>query len=152
MVSGAGLGDRVSFPGTAGMNSSLRLYPTTLISSRAPLDSEPSSMRVDVNVHAGGGPVHATAWIAGAPDDDADNGEWERVDPVGTAAQPYDDHTLWPGTHAWITEQHVGQEGGWQGQSNVNNGKTTVMENKPSLRDGVVRVEPNAEATRSSMS
>ena len=37
-------------------------------------------------------------WTAGVPGDDATTGIWVRADPVGTAAQPEDDHTPTPGT------------------------------------------------------
>jgi len=65
-------------------------------------------------------------WVVGLPDDDATNGIWERVDPTGTAAQASTDNTPAPGVAAWITGQHQGAEGGWQGESNVNTGKTTL--------------------------
>ncbi|MBD3335461.1 MAG: hypothetical protein GF355_08080, partial [Candidatus Eisenbacteria bacterium] len=55
-----------------------------------------------------------TGWTVNAEGgDDATTGEWERVDPVPTIAQPDDDHTLDPGHICWITGQHVsGQSDG----------------------------------------
>ncbi len=67
------------------------------------------------------------AWTVGLPDDDATRGIWERVDPIGTTAQASVDATPSPGTDAWITGQHEGPEGGWQGQSQINDGKTTLI-------------------------
>jgi len=68
-----------------------------------------------------------SGWTIGADDDDAVRGVWERVDPVGTAAAPYEDNTSFPGTHCFITDQHDGDEGGWQGESDVDGGKTTLF-------------------------
>lgn len=70
----------------------------------------------------------ATPWTAGAPDDDASTGMWERVDPNGTTysgypVQPEDDHTV-AGTDCWITGQGV--VGGDAGDVDVDGGKTTL--------------------------
>jgi hypothetical protein len=63
-------------------------------------------------------------WTVGVPDDDATTGIWEHVDPVGTSAQPEDDHTG-DGTMCWITGQH--QLGESPGFNDVDGGKTTLL-------------------------
>ncbi|MFT5052212.1 MAG: hypothetical protein ACI8QZ_003644 [Chlamydiales bacterium] len=63
-------------------------------------------------------------WSVGSPND-ATTGTWERGDPRGTSAQPEDDHT--PGgvlTNCWFTDQ--GSVGGSLGESDVDNGSTTL--------------------------
>ncbi|MBD3162738.1 MAG: T9SS type A sorting domain-containing protein [Candidatus Eisenbacteria bacterium] len=70
-----------------------------------------------------------TAWYAGAADDNASTGWWERVDPIGTeyngnTVQPEDDHTPL-GTDCWITQN--GSVGGGAGDADVDNGKTTLF-------------------------
>lgn len=67
-----------------------------------------------------------TGWTVGAPDDDATSGIWERIEPVGTLAQAYTDNTPSPGELCWFTGQHNGTEGGTQGLSDVDDGKTTL--------------------------
>lgn len=62
-------------------------------------------------------------WRAGAADDDASTGLWVRVDPVGTEAQPEDDHTT-DGTDCWVTGQHLAGQG--IGYNDVDSGKTTL--------------------------
>ena len=64
-----------------------------------------------------------TGWVSGAPGDDATTGQWVRVDPVGTAAQPEDDHTPL-GTMCWVTGQGV--PGGGLGDADVDGGSTTL--------------------------
>ncbi len=63
-------------------------------------------------------------WTAGLPDDTATTGQWERVDPIGTDAQPEDDHTVL-GTLCWITGQ--GTPGGSIGENDVDGGRTTLI-------------------------
>ncbi len=63
-------------------------------------------------------------WTVGATGDNATTGIWVRVDPVGTAAQPEDDHTAAPGIRCWVTGQ--GTPGGGIGDNDVDNGTTTV--------------------------
>lgn len=65
-----------------------------------------------------------TGWVAGAPGDNATAGIWVRVDPVGTAAQPEDDHTPAPGVLCWVTGQ--GSPGGSIGAADVDGGRTTL--------------------------
>jgi len=62
-------------------------------------------------------------WIAGAPGDDATTGVWERGNPVGTAAQPEDDHSP-IGAQCWFTGQ--GNPGGSIGTNDVDGGSTTL--------------------------
>ncbi|MDP6538762.1 MAG: choice-of-anchor B family protein [Planctomycetota bacterium] len=64
-------------------------------------------------------------WTVGAPADDATTGIWTRVDPIGTDAQPEDDHTPAPGTMAWVTGQ--GSNGGSVGENDVDGGQTTLL-------------------------
>jgi len=63
-------------------------------------------------------------WTVGVPSDDATTGIWVRVNPVGTAAQPENDHSI-SGTTAWITGQS--SPGGALGANDVDNGKTTLL-------------------------
>lgn len=77
-------------------------------------------------------------WTVGAaggiPDDNATTGIWERVDPIGTAAQPEDDHTPPPGVMCWVTGQ--GSPGGGLGENDVDGGKTTLVSPIIDLSDG----------------
>lgn len=65
-----------------------------------------------------------STWTVGAPGDSAISGFWTRVDPIGTSAQPEDDHTPGAGLRAWITGQ--GTLGGSVGQADVDGGATTL--------------------------
>jgi len=62
-------------------------------------------------------------WIPGGTGDTASTGLWVRVDPVGTAAQPEDDHTP-TGTQCWVTGQHLA--GQTIGYADVDGGLTTL--------------------------
>jgi hypothetical protein len=64
----------------------------------------------------------ASGWTGGQPGDTATTGTWGRMDPVATAAQPEDDHTL-AGTLCWVTDGR----GGTIGQYDVDNGFTTLL-------------------------
>lgn len=64
-------------------------------------------------------------WTAGMTGDNATTGIWTRVNPVGTAAQPEDDHTPTPGTICWVTGQ--GSVGGGVGDNDVDSGTTTLL-------------------------
>ncbi len=64
-------------------------------------------------------------WTVGAGDDGATSGVWDRVTPVGTAAQPSTDHSAAPGTTCWVTGQ--GLAGGSNGAADVDGGKTTLF-------------------------
>jgi choice-of-anchor B domain-containing protein len=72
-------------------------------------------------------------WIVGASGDDATTGIWTRVDPIGTSAQPEDDHTP-GGTDCFVTGQ--GFFGGGLGDDDVDDGKTTLRTNVFDLSGG----------------
>ncbi|MEM9380295.1 MAG: S8 family serine peptidase [Planctomycetota bacterium] len=63
-------------------------------------------------------------WTVGAPGDDASTGIWEFGDPIGTAAQPEDDHTP-GGVNCFFTGN--GTIGGSIGQNDVDDGSTTLL-------------------------
>jgi hypothetical protein len=70
-----------------------------------------------------------SGWTAGVAGDDASDGIWVRVDPLGTwgsgiPIQPEDDHTPF-GTHCFVTGQ--GEEGDTAMESDVDGGKTTLL-------------------------
>jgi DNA-binding beta-propeller fold protein YncE len=66
-----------------------------------------------------------TGWTSGAPGDTATTGIWTRVDPIGTAAQPEEDHTPGTGSFCFVTGQ--GTVGGALGQNDVDGGQTTLL-------------------------
>jgi hypothetical protein len=71
----------------------------------------------------------ASGWTVGAPDDDATEGIWERVDPNGTwnfgaPVQPEDDHTPAQGTFCFVTGN--APPGSGQRENEVQAGKTTL--------------------------
>jgi len=63
-------------------------------------------------------------WIVGDAGDDATTGIWTRVNPVGTPAQPEDDHTA-VGSVCWVTGQ--GAPGGSIGDADVDGGTTSLL-------------------------
>jgi hypothetical protein len=63
------------------------------------------------------------AWSLSAPGDDATAGLWVNADPVGTAAQPEDDHTA-TGTRCFVTGN--GAVGGAVGAADIDGGTTTL--------------------------
>ena len=65
----------------------------------------------------------ATGWVVGDPADDATTGVWTRVDPLGTGAQPEDDHST-SGSLCFVTGQ--GSSGGSVGENDVDGGTTTL--------------------------
>ncbi len=82
--------------------------------------------------------VGTNGWTVGATGDNATTGIWERVNPVGTTAQPEDDHTV-NGTFAWITGQGV--VGGGAGAADVDGGTTSLTTpsiNATTLADPVI--------------
>jgi len=98
----------------------------------------------------------ATGWTVGAPGDTAFTGIWENADPVGTAAQPEDDHTP-TGTKCWVT----GAAGGSLGADDIDGGATSLISptfDLASASDAVVRywrwysndqgASPNADVFR----
>ncbi|MGD8452606.1 MAG: C25 family cysteine peptidase [Phycisphaerae bacterium] len=64
----------------------------------------------------------STGWTVGDTGDDATVGIWSWGNPVGTGAQPEDDHTLAPGVNCWATDIR----GGDLGTYDVDGGKTTL--------------------------
>jgi hypothetical protein len=71
----------------------------------------------------------AQGFTVGDDDDTATIGVWVQVDPIGTGAQPEDDHTPGGGTTCFVTGQ--GTPGGGLGEADVDGGKTTLF--SPSL-------------------
>ncbi len=65
-----------------------------------------------------------SGWTAGAPGDTATTGIWLRANPVGTSAQPEDDHSA-EGIECFVTGN--GQPGGAVGSADVDNGFTTLI-------------------------
>ncbi len=63
-------------------------------------------------------------WTAGVAGDTATSGQWVRVDPVGTAAQPENDVST-DGTRCFVTGQ--GAAGGAIGAADVDGGVTTLL-------------------------
>lgn len=78
-------------------------------------------VRFDETFEGSGG----AGWTVGAAGDNATAGLWTLVDPVGTAAQPEDDHTPAPGVRCWVTGQ--GAVGGGAGAADVDGGTTTLV-------------------------
>ena len=66
----------------------------------------------------------AAGWVGSAAGDNAATGRWTRVNPVGTSAQPEDDHSA-SGTFCWVTGQ--GSAGGGVGDQDVDGGTTTLV-------------------------
>ncbi|MFO0829742.1 MAG: choice-of-anchor B family protein [Phycisphaerales bacterium] len=64
-------------------------------------------------------------WIGGLPGDTATSGQWVLVDPIGTSAQPENDHTPDPGSKCWVTGQ--GPVGGGVGAADVDGGITSLV-------------------------
>jgi choice-of-anchor B domain-containing protein len=83
-----------------------------------------------------------TGWIAGVGGDNATSGIWERVIPVGTSAQPGEDHTD-NGVFCFVTGQH--QAGQGAGFNDVDGGITTLV--SPIL-DAEGLFEPRVEYAR----
>lgn len=80
----------------------------------------------------------AAGWQGGVAGDTASTGIWTRGNPVGTAAQPEDDHTA-VGTQCWFTGQ--GSPGGSLGANDVDGGATTLITpiiDMSSLNDPIV--------------
>ena len=63
-------------------------------------------------------------WTVGDSADDATTGLWVRIDPVGTDAQPEDDHSP-DGTFCWATGQHEAGES--IGYNDVDGGQITLF-------------------------
>ncbi len=74
-----------------------------------------------------------SGWTAGTPSDTATTGTWEHGDPIGTDAQPEDDHTP-TGNACWFTGQ--GTVDGELGENDVDDGGTTLMSPVIDLPEG----------------
>lgn len=72
-------------------------------------------------------------WSTSAPGDDASTGIWERVTPLGTEAQPYEDHSD-PGSQCFVTGQ--GSAFGSLGENDVDDGTTTLTTDDIDLSGG----------------
>lgn len=66
----------------------------------------------------------AGGWQAGAPGDGATSGRWTRAAPVGTLAQPSEDHTR-AGTVCWVTGNAA--PGAPASEADVDGGVTTLL-------------------------
>lgn len=66
-----------------------------------------------------------TGWTMGVAGDTASTGQWTRVNPVGTIAQPENDQTEDPGAFCFVTGQ--GSVGGAAGDADVDGGFTTLV-------------------------
>ena len=67
----------------------------------------------------------SAGWTVGDPSDTATTGLWVNDNPIGTTAQPEDDHTPAPGVNCWVTGQ--GSVGGATGAADVDGGATTLL-------------------------
>lgn len=66
----------------------------------------------------------SAGWSAGLAGDNASAGIWTRAAPIGTSAQPAEDHTSGAGTVCWVTQN--GFSGGAADAADVDGGKTTL--------------------------
>ncbi len=66
----------------------------------------------------------STGWSPGIAGDTAASGKWAYGDPIGTAAQPENDHTT-DGTKCFFTGQ--GTAGGQDGENDIDSGFTTLV-------------------------
>lgn len=66
----------------------------------------------------------AAGWVSGDTGDNATSGQWLRADPVGTAAQPEDDHSP-TGVACWVTGN--ASPGSAIGTADVDGGTTTLL-------------------------
>jgi len=79
----------------------------------------------------------SAGFTVGTPQDDATTGLWVRGDPIGTDAQPGDDHSP-VGTDCWFTGQ--GSGGGSIGENDVDGGQTTLTSSVIDLSSGDARI------------
>lgn len=94
--------------------------------SNAPIDTFAALIANGDNVTQTDDVESDLGWVVNpSGGDDATTGIWTRVDPLGTGAQPEDDHTPDPGTICWVTGQ--GSVGGGLGENDVDGGSTTLM-------------------------
>ena len=66
----------------------------------------------------------ADGWTGGVSGDTATTGQWTRGNPIGTDAQPENDHSP-SGSNCWFTGQ--GSSGGSVGENDVDGGYTTLL-------------------------
>ena len=102
-LAGTVLADPLSAPGT--FTSTPARLGETLVSS--------DTVEIDLG------------WTAGDPSDTATTGLWVRGNPLGTAAQPEDDHTPGVGTDCWYTG--AGTPGGALGEDDLDGGVATLF-------------------------
>lgn len=93
--------------------------------STAPAVAHTATVATNVQVIVSDTMETNTGWTGGVAGDTAESGQWVRVNPRGTAAQPEDDHTPAPGVNCWVTGQ--GSAGGSVGGADVDNGFTTLL-------------------------
>ena len=67
-------------------------------------------------------------WYGGGASDTATSGLWVRADPIGTSAQPEDDHSAFPGTRCWVTGNAPGNT--VPSQEDVDGGYTRLLSPK----------------------
>jgi len=116
---------RATFPATActsTVNYNFEIANTngdvTTDSSRSTFSAVALETPVDHNFEA------ASGWAGGVAGDTATSGQWVRVDPVATTAQPEDDHST-TGAVCWVTGN--GTVGGAAGAADVDAGTTTLL-------------------------
>jgi hypothetical protein len=73
----------------------------------------------------------AAGFVRDTATDTATTGLWTRANPVGTAAQPEDDHTAAPGVNCWFTGQ--GGTSGGIGDADIDGGRTTLLSSTHNL-------------------
>lgn len=105
------------------LSASSQTGQTVSSPSSAPSSTYSSIVATSLTVAREDDMESTAGWIAGAPGDDATTGIWERGNPVGTAAQPEDDHSP-VGAQCWFTGQ--GNPGGSIGSNDVDGGSTTL--------------------------
>lgn len=105
--------------------------------SGAPAETFAAEVFTDVAVDVDEAFEAASGWTVGDVGDSATTGLWERGDPVGTAAQPEDDHTV-AGTDCFFTGQ--GLPGGGLGDNDIDGGVTTLRSPLYDMSAGNVRV------------
>jgi hypothetical protein len=91
---------------------------TTDTVTRTALSAISESVISDNNFELAGG------WVGSVAGDTAVSGQWVRVDPVGTTAQPENDHSA-VGALCWVTGNGV--VGGGAGAADVDGGYTTLL-------------------------
>lgn len=91
---------------------------TTDTVTRTALSAISESVISDANFELAGG------WVGSVAGDTAVSGQWVRVDPVGTTAQPENDHSA-VGALCWVTGNGV--VGGGAGVADVDGGYTTLL-------------------------